>query len=366
MCEQYFTANELSDDRKIPALLAMIGGKTYSLLRNLTSPDNPATKGFDAIVTLLDNHFSPKPLLIAERFRFHKRDQKDGESILVDVAELRKLLEHCDFKANLNDALPDRLVCRIKHGNIQKKLLSEWDLTLQKAIDIATAMETAAKDAVELQQQHRPDSVHQLSKKPTSNTKPKEKNKACFRCDWFNHTPDECRFKEDICRFCSKKGHIERACLSKKAQQKNQSKKKKFKPVKTVVEEELLTVSINTVKRSDIINVTPKIEGKYLKMELDTGSAISVIPIRIYKELFHYKPLSVTNTKLKTYSGQTITPAGTINDNVNYEGQEHNLDLFVVKNDSPSLFGRAWLKYIKLEWNSIKFLQTGKTTDENL
>ena len=66
--------------------------------------------------------------------------------------------------------------------------------------------------------------------------------------------------------------------------------------MKTVDEEELLTVSINTVKRSDIISVTPKIEGKYLKMALDTGSAISVIPIRIYKELFHHKPLSVTNT----------------------------------------------------------------------
>ena len=364
--KQYFMANEISDDRKVPALLALMGGKTYSLLRNLTSPDNPASIGFDAIVKLLDDHLSPKPLVIAERFRFHKRDQKDGESIPVYVAELRKLSEHCDFKANLNDALRDRLVCGIKHGNIQKKILSESDLTLQKAIDIATAMETAAKDAVELQQQHRPDSVHQLSKKPTSNTKLKERNKACFRCDRFNHTPDECRFKEDTCRFCSKKGHIERACLSKKAQQKNQPKKKKFKPVKTVDEEELLTVSINTVKRSDIISVTPKIEGKYLKMELDTGSAISVIPIRIYKELFHHKPLSVTNTILKTYSGQTITPAGIINVSVNYEGQEHNLDLFVVKNDSPSLFGRAWLKYIKLDWNSIKFLQTGKTTDESL
>ena len=87
--------------------------------------------------------------------------------------------------------------------------------------------------------------------------------------------------------------------------------------MKTVDQEELLTV---TVKRSDIISVTPKIEGKFLKMELDTGSAISVIPIRIYKELFHHKPLSVTNTILKAYSGQTITPAGIINVCVNYEG----------------------------------------------
>ena len=142
-------------------------------------------------------------------------------------------------------------------------------------------METATKDAVKLQQQHRLDSVHQLSKKPTSDTKPKEKHMACFRCDQFNHTPNECRFKEDTCHFCSKKGHTQRACLSKKVQQKNQSKKKKFKPVKTVDKEELLTVSINMVKRSGIISVTPKTEGKYLEMELDTGFAISVIPIRI-------------------------------------------------------------------------------------
>ena len=129
--KQYFMANEISDDRKVPALLALMGGKTYSLLRNLTSPDDPASKGFDAIVKLLDNHLSPKPLVIAERFRFHKRDQKDGESIPVYVAELRKLSEHCDFKANLNDALRDRLVCGIKHGNIQKKA------SLRVRLDIA-------------------------------------------------------------------------------------------------------------------------------------------------------------------------------------------------------------------------------------
>ena len=89
--KQYFMANEISDDRKVPALLALMGGKTYSLLRKLISPDDPASRGFDAIVNLLDDHLSPKPLVIAERFRFHKRDQKDGESVLVYVAKLRKL-----------------------------------------------------------------------------------------------------------------------------------------------------------------------------------------------------------------------------------------------------------------------------------
>ena len=120
--KQYFAANEIANEKKVPALLAMMGGKTYSLLRNLTTPDDPATKGLDDIVKLLENHLSPKPLVIAERFRFHKRDQREGESVTVYMAELRKLSEHCDFKATLGDALRDRLVCGIKNENIQKRL----------------------------------------------------------------------------------------------------------------------------------------------------------------------------------------------------------------------------------------------------
>jgi hypothetical protein len=63
------------------------------------------------------------------------------------VAVLRKLAKHCDFGDRLADDLRDRLVCGMRHENIQKKLLSEAGLTLKKAIEISVAMETAAKDA---------------------------------------------------------------------------------------------------------------------------------------------------------------------------------------------------------------------------
>ena len=93
--EQYFLANDVADDKRVPVLLTVIGGKTYSLLRTLTSPDKPSTKSFDQIVEILKGHLSPKPLLIAERFRFHKGDQRDDENINTYVAEIKKL--YCDF-----------------------------------------------------------------------------------------------------------------------------------------------------------------------------------------------------------------------------------------------------------------------------
>ena len=149
--EQFFLANDIDDDHKVPTLLSLIGGKTYTLLRDLLAPEKPATKSFQQIVTTLQEHLSPKPLEIAERFRFYKKNQQEGESILSYVAELRKLATHCNFGGNLNEALRDRLVCGLRNMQIQKRLLSEAKLKYSKAVEIAVAMETAIRDASELQ-----------------------------------------------------------------------------------------------------------------------------------------------------------------------------------------------------------------------
>ena len=39
--EQFFLANGFDDDHKVPSLLSLIGGKTYTLLRDLLSPEKP-------------------------------------------------------------------------------------------------------------------------------------------------------------------------------------------------------------------------------------------------------------------------------------------------------------------------------------
>ena len=41
-------------------------------------------------------------------------------------------------------------MCGLKAENIQKRFLSEADFSLKKAVDMAVAMETAAKDATDL------------------------------------------------------------------------------------------------------------------------------------------------------------------------------------------------------------------------
>jgi hypothetical protein len=122
---QYFIVNDVADEKQVPALLSLIGGKTHGILRDLTAPARPSTKTFDVLVGLLKDHLCPKPLLIAKRFRFHKRDQNEGETVREYVAQLRKLSEYCKFGRVLMDSLRDRLVCGLQNEATQKRLLSE-------------------------------------------------------------------------------------------------------------------------------------------------------------------------------------------------------------------------------------------------
>ena len=94
---------------------------------------------------------SPKPLTIAEIYRFHKRDHKEGESANEYLGHLRKLSKYCEFNAFLINALRDKIVCGLRNVHIQKRLLSESELTLTTTVKIRVVMETAAKYASELQ-----------------------------------------------------------------------------------------------------------------------------------------------------------------------------------------------------------------------
>ena len=142
----YFSANDIAEAKQAAVLLTVIGPQTYSLLRSLTAPDLPHDKAYAALSALLKSHFEPKPLVIAERFHFHRRNQRGDESTAIFVAELRRLSAYCEF-GDLDDALRDRLVCGLRNESIQKRLLSEANLTYQRAMELAQGMEAAEQNS---------------------------------------------------------------------------------------------------------------------------------------------------------------------------------------------------------------------------
>ena len=142
--QQYFVANDIDDaDKKRAILLSVCGPATYQLIRNLVVPDKTTDKSLDEIITQVNDHFQPAPSMTVHRFAFNSRSRKSGESVADFVAHLRQLSEHCDFGETLNDMLRDRLVCGIDNDQYQRRLLSEANLTFERAFALAQSMETA-------------------------------------------------------------------------------------------------------------------------------------------------------------------------------------------------------------------------------
>ena len=103
-------------------------------------------------------------------------------------------------------------------------------------------------------------------------------------------------------------------------------------------------------------------DGVTLNMELDTGSAVSVIAKDDFIKKFpNRKRLTKTKLLLKTYTGEDLKPIGVANVNVQYREKSYdNLPPYVVEKGGHALFGRDWLKEIPLDWNSIKSLTAQK------
>lgn len=148
--------------------------RKHSLLRNLLLPEKPSDKTFADLTALMKTYFNPKPLVIAERYKFSQRQQKAGETVKEFVAALRKLAEHSNFGDFLNKALRDRLVSGLSSIVMRQRLLGN-EVDLQETIQIAETMEVAEQQTNEFKQ----DRVNRMRSGIRRERVPR---KECFRC----------------------------------------------------------------------------------------------------------------------------------------------------------------------------------------
>ena len=190
-------------------------------MRNLLLPAGPRDKTLAKLKNTLRVHLKSKPLMIAERLKFYRITQREGESVAEFIVALKELLMHCDFGTFLNEALRDLLICGLAREATQKRLLTEAELTFKKACEIVQAMEMADKNASKLKSEETKLGINVLKKSPEEskgnpNRRHQTSERNCYRCG-RSHSPTSCRFKTEKCRKCGKIGHIKRKCHTKNA-----------------------------------------------------------------------------------------------------------------------------------------------------
>ncbi len=375
----YFTVNEIKNDLKVPVLLTLIGGKAYKKIRTLCSPDAPETKTLAQLEAIMKSEGGkPKRTQIAARFIFNGRKQQASESVSDYNLILKELATDCDFGAELKTRLRDQLVSGLAHKSTQEELLGKKDLTYKDALELALSKECALKEAASIAST----AVNKLGKSQHRFNKTNSQKKRCKCCGRSNHSSENCFFKDAECHQCSQKGHIRPMCPLNKGETKSSkhpsSKRHERKSVKNVEAEEesdssddsdelyMNELEINSISSPPLVE-TVHINNTPVKMEIDTGAAVSVISYKNFKSLKLNVKLEKTSVVLTTYTKQPIVPAGVCYVDVSYQDKTYGpLELYVIKSDTSTLLGRSWLSEIRLDWRHIKSVKVNIPSSENI
>ena len=107
-------------------------------------PKKPEDVTFEEITKALQGHYKSKTNPVYERFVFYKCNQKSGESEAQYVAYMKLLAATCDFgEKNLEEMLRNRFIQGIVNSETQHKILTDPELTFQRAVEIAKGQCTA-------------------------------------------------------------------------------------------------------------------------------------------------------------------------------------------------------------------------------
>lgn len=198
----------------------------------------------------------------------------------------------------------------------------------------------------------------------------------CMRCAKMGHKAPDCFSKNLYCQNCKRQGHVAEVCLGLGLQKNNNQKqnnnpKAKFvKPLQNLTVEESLPINqvgvndstkqlhIKAVCRPPIM-LDVEIDNNPIQMELDTGSAASVMSLATFKTISKRK-LQSSNVRFRSYSNEVITPIGESLVEVTYGSQTHNLTVYVVKEGLSTIIGRDWLYHFKLNWKDLKTVSVDK------
>ena len=325
----------------------------------------------------LNKRYIPKPLVIAERFKFHKRNQMATETIAEYCAALRKHATYCQFGTFLEEALRDRLVCGLRNIATQKRLLAEANLTLTKALEIPQGMEAVERHAQNLKNELSDDSqtVNFLGRQVDKHSE--SRADICWRCteqitERLNADLRKCLCKVEKCRNCKRLGHIARVCRKQvkrndeenrtdknAGRSKEASKTSKMKHVAgerdpddddKIMDDEQLGLHRLQIEDVDSRILVPLLlnGSSNFNFELDTGASVSVISEKTWRDDLEGIRLKKSGISLKTYTGERLKVVGKVDVNVEYEKQTASLLLLVLEGNSPSLLGRSWLRSIQL------------------
>ncbi len=116
---------DMSEKAATGAFLTVIGGPAFSLVSTLVFPKTLQEATLQEIKDALLHHFKPVNFEASERAKFNVLSRSPSDSFRNCVLQLQIQPARCNFGAELNNHLRDRLIAGINDAALQKRMLLE-------------------------------------------------------------------------------------------------------------------------------------------------------------------------------------------------------------------------------------------------
>ncbi|GAA54549.1 hypothetical protein CLF_103831, partial [Clonorchis sinensis] len=117
------TKSDMDDKKPTAYFLHFVGKEAYTLVKNLVYPESPIDMSYSALKKKILQHFEPINFVAAERARLNMLTRSHSQSVRDVVLRLQTQAAKCDYGAQLQDQLRDRLSTGIQLPKLQQKLL---------------------------------------------------------------------------------------------------------------------------------------------------------------------------------------------------------------------------------------------------
>ena len=304
--ETYLIALDVKNDaQKRALLLYQAGQETQEIFETLTD----SGEDFKTAIDKLDAYFSPKKNVDYETFRFRQASQKNDETIAQFVTRLRKLALHCEFN-DVEKEIKAAVIQNCLSKRLRRYALREEDMTLDKILAKACALESSEVQATGMEESHssgKPsESVHQIrTKGPTfrrvaQKSAPTQVN-VCRQCGFsWPHTKGPCPAKGKSCNKCGKLNHFAKMCQSRPhptvppkrqsyPQQSSISKPQKHSHVHRVStavdaslssdgsDDEYVFTLIRNQSKVQVPETDVEVNGMQITVMIDTGASTDIL-----------------------------------------------------------------------------------------
>lgn len=353
--DNYILAADLEDvssEKKAAILLTCVGKEAYDVFRSFEFASAADRKKVEKVTEAFEHFCVGQVNVTYERYTFNRRRQENGERFDVFLGEVRRLARSCAFGGVEESMICDRLVVGIRDDPTRRKLLQIRELTLNRAIDLCRAAETAGQQLKVIAGPEEVQAVNSRSSRHSGGISRGQRDnrsksrggggerdsKSARRCKFCNRghvmKKEACPAYGKTCNACSGKNHFASVCSKGKREVCD------LNDDFTYDDEELLTVGVDPSETRWYTQL--QLNGRRtVRFLIDCGATVNMLPVADVRALGRIGDVRPSSNKLRMFDRSVLMTSGIVTLTVRHPktGSDYSLDFYVAERHDQAILG---------------------------